>query len=267
MKTFSILASTSSRSSRWQLAGFLGTSTSVLLGWRQTPRAVDAGVPDEVAGIISRALCRCTRVSFLYSEIEDITATHSMNYSIQPILAPGFIASLIARCSGIGTSIPVTVVSSNDPKVVILLFNVAYFSWDMQGQSVFLSSLSDPAPDLGDVLSKTWQKKYDVSPVSYNAWTYPMTVLPKTWQTKSDADPMRIFTDYPLAGVMRPGVDGDVAGILFRSIADKENFITVLQEEAELSGMQFKMCDEVEFMDSLSYETKDVSHHHEQPGM
>lgn len=242
MKTFSILASASSRSAQWQLSGFLGTPTSMLCGWHQAPSAVDDGVPDEVANVLSRALGRCARVSFLFSTPENITATYQKDsYSIHPISEPGLFALPIARWWS-GRPPHLVVVSSSDPNVVFHLFDDDYFSWVQQGQTVFLSSLSEPVPDFRDVLSKSWQKKYE-------------------------DDPMRVLKDYALTGVMRPGVDGDVAGILFRSVADKESFLGVLREEAESSGIQFKMCNEAEFMGSLAGESIDTPRHPEHPGM
>lgn len=239
MKTFSMLVSTSARSAQWQLAGFLGTSTSVLWGWRQAPKAVDSGVPDEVAGVLSRALCRCAQVSFLFSKPEDITTTYQKeHYSLQPISEQGLFALQIARWWS-GRPSHLVIVSSNEPKVVFhLFFDDGYFSWVLQGQTVFLSSLSEPAPDLRDVLSKAWQKKYEEAP-------------------------LRAVNDYALTGVMRPGVDGDVAGFLFNSVAHKECFLGALREEAESSGMQFKVRNETEFMDSLAGESVDASHHSE----
>lgn len=241
MNTFRILVSTSARRPQWQLAGFLGRSTSVLLGWHQAPRPVDGGVPVEVAGVISNTLCRGARVSYLSSDLEEIMATHRKEcYSIQPITKPGLAARLIAHWSGVPPR--AVVISSNSPKVVLHLFDTSYFSWVLQGQSVFLSGLSDPLPDLKDVVSKAWQKKYE------------------------DA-PMDAINDYALIGIMRPGVDGDVAGILFRSIPDKENFLKTLRKEAESSGMQFKVCNEAEFMDSLAGESIDAPRHPEHPRM
>lgn len=237
MSTFRILVSTSARLPQWQLAGYLGTSTSILLGWRQAPRPIDGGVPTEVATVISNTLCRVARVSYLSSDLEEIMATHSKEfYSIQPITELGLVARLAAHWSGVPPH--AAVVSTNNPKVALHLFDANYFSWVLQGQSVFLSDLSDPLPDLRDVVSKAWQKKYE------------------------DA-PLEAINDYSLIGIMRPGVDGDVAGFLFRSVAHKESFLRGLREEAESNGMQFKVCNEAEFMDSLAGESVDASHHSE----
>lgn len=223
MNSFRILICTSARLPQWQLAGYIGTPTSLLLGWHQAIRSVDGGAPAEVAKVISNALCRGARISYLYSDLQEIIDTHAKEfYSIQPITEPGL---LIAFWSGIHPK--AAVVSTNNPEVALHLFDASYFSWVLQGQSVFLSRLSDPIPDLKDVVSKTWQRRYE------------------------DA-PMDTLIEYSLVGIMRPGVDGDVAGILFRSIQDRANFLTALQEEAESSGMQFKRCDEFEFMDSLT---------------
>lgn len=238
MKTFSMLVSTSSRSAHWQLAGFLGTSTSVLLSWHQTPTAVDAGVPDEIASVLSRALCRCARISFLFSTPKEITENYQKEcYSLQPISESGLFGLQILRWWS-GKPPNLVIVSSSDPHVVFHLFDDGYFSWVMQGQNVFLSGLSDPLPDLRNVLSKTWQNKYEDAPA-------------------------HALNDYALTGIMRPGVDGDVAGILFRSATHKESFLGVLREEAESNGMQFKICNEAEFMDSLAGESIDTSHHSE----
>ena len=238
MKTFSMMVSTSARSAQWQLAGFLGTSTSVLCGWQQAPRAVDDGVPEEVAGVLSRALCRCAQVSFLFSKPEDIAKTYQKEcYSFQPIREQGLFALQIARWWS-GRPSHLVVVSSNEPKVVFHLFDDGYFSWVLQGQTVFLSSLSEPAPDLRDVLSKAWREKYEEAP-------------------------LRAVNDYALTGVMRPGVDGDAAGFLFNSVAHKECFLDALREEAESSGMDFKVRNETEFMNSLAGESVDASRYSE----
>ena len=218
MNSFRILVCTSARLPQWQLAGYIGTSTSLLLGWHQAIRPVDGGVPAEVARVISNALCRGVRISYLCGDLEEIE-THSKEFcTIQPIAESGLIARFIAHWSGVPLN--AAIVSTNNPKVALHLFDASYFSWVLQGQSVFLSALSDPVPDL------------------------------KKGQTKYENAPMDALNDYSLVGMMRPGVDGDVAGILFRSVQDRANFLTALQEEAESSGMQFKHCDESEFMDS-----------------
>lgn len=233
MNSFSLLVSTSSQSAQWQLAGILGTSTSLLCGWQQIPPSVEGGIPNEVAEVISNSMCRDARVSFLFNDADDMAKAHSKEkYSIQPIA----ISSIKAMWSGIPSR--AVVVSSNDPKVVNSLFDASYFNWALQGQIVFLSGLSEPVPNLKDALSKASQKKYEDAPL--------------------DA-----IHDYSLVGIMRPGVDGDVAGFLFRSVAHKESFLKVLREEAESNGMQFKICNEAEFMDSLAGESVDASHHSE----
>lgn len=226
MNSFRILVCTSARLPQWQLAGYIDTSTSVLLGWHQATMSVDGGVPAEVAKVISNALCRGTRISYLCGDLEQIIETHSREFcSIQTITESGLIARFIAYWSGVPPN--AAIVSTNNPKVALHLFDTSYFSWVLQGQSVFLSDLSVPVPDLKKVVSKTGQRKYE------NA-------------------PMDALNDYSLVGMMRPGVDGDVTGILFRSVQDRANFLTSLQEEAGSSGMQFKHCDESEFMDSLA---------------
>lgn len=237
MNTYKILVSTSATLPQWQLAGYLGTPTSVLLGWHQAPTPVDGGVPAEVANVISNTLCGGARVSYLSSDLEEIMAMHSKElYSIQPITGPGLVARLISHWSGVPPH--AAVVSTSNPKVALHLFDASYFSWVLQGQSVFLSGLSDPLPDLKEVVSRAWQKKYE------------------------DA-PLEAINDYSLMGIMRPGVDGDVAGFLFRSVTHKESFLRSLREEAESNGMQFKFCNEAEFMDSLAGESVDAPHHSE----
>lgn len=233
MNSFSLLVSTSSQSAQWQLTGILGTSTSVLCGWQQAPPSVEGGIPNEVAEVISKSMCRDARVSFLFNDADDIAKAHSNGkYSIQPIAA----STMKAMWSG--TPSRAVVVTSNDPKVVNSLFDASYFNWSLQGQIVFLSSLSEPVPDLKDVLSCASQKKYEDVP-------------------------LKAIDEFSLSGIMRPGVDGDVAGFLFRTVSDKESFLRVLREEAESNGMQFKICNEAEFMDSLADESIDTSNHSE----
>lgn len=243
MSADAIVASTTSQSPQWQLEGFLGTPASLLLGWSHAAERVDAGVPEDVVTVISQALCRQARVSFLSSDLggdlERLVAEHGKeSYTLQTVREYEGIARLAARW--FDKPARMAVVSSTDPHVVAYLFDDACFSWSLQGQMAFLSDPSSPAPDLRGVISKAWWRKYQ-------------------------AAPQEVIARYGLMGVLRPGVDGDVLGILFRSSADKDQFLAALQKEAKSSGMHLKMCDETEFMDSLAQQSQDVSQH-EHPG-
>lgn len=241
MNTLRIVVSTSAWASHWQLCGILGTPTSILLGWCQTPAPVDAGVPGDVADLLSRALCRGARVSFLATRPDDIAARHVPgSYSIRPLAGRGVLNGRLRRW--LGQPADVALVSSSDPGVVRRLFEDEYLAWVLQGQYVFLSAASDLAPELGDVLSKAWRRRCEEAA-------------------------MRLIEDHSLTGILRPGVDGDVAGILFRSDAHRESFLAALREEAEKDGMPLAICGEAEFMELLAGESQHAARHAETRGV
>lgn len=112
----------------------------LLIAWRESPEAVDAGVPHSVSTVVATALLHMGRTAW---------------FSDQPVPGTQTVARLTAQ-GGIGRrAISAHLVSSDDPKLTARLFDATGFIWTLRSQAGFAgvdtADLSDPATFLAAV--------------------------------------------------------------------------------------------------------------------
>ncbi len=109
------------------------------------------------------------------------------------------------------------------------LFHEGEWSWDLQGQFVLLSKPDAPPPDIDR--SKLLSIYYDDG----------------DW-----AEHLPDLRAMGVVGVLRPGVDGDVFGVLFLASDFKEALLQALERQAQRAGYTWLQLSEDEFTEALS---------------
>ena len=220
----SIFACRDPRGPHWQLGPLPpATGRLTLLGWSQTPESVDAGVPDEVAGALARALTSIARVTFPSSAATD-GATRAWSPAgddlVQALGGKGFGERVVAKLRGRPPN--VALMSTRRPETAMRLFDDASFPWWMQGQVVLLSGLDAPPPDIDeDAL---------------------LALFGEDWTTRAAS-----VAAAGIKAIMRPGVDGDVAGLLSLRDEFEQTVLDTLERETRLAGFNWALLPEEGF--------------------
>jgi hypothetical protein len=193
----------------------------VLVAWRSAEDKSDGGVPLDIANIIARTLAAHARVSFLSSEACDVreTSTLCVKVALNPI------ERLHARIKH--EPVRIQLVSTADPNVASRIFYEDGFSWQMQGQIVLLLPAASNPPlldrkGLGMLMECDWEQALAKLGLRH------------------------------LLGVMRPGVDGDVAGIWSFDKAFTQALLAGLLKEAQREDYEFLLVSEEKFMALLA---------------
>jgi hypothetical protein len=204
----------------WQLGPLHPAKGQIILvGWRLAIIPVDEGVPSLVGLTIASALTSVARVSFPISEAKN-GKDHVQT------LASG---SLLERAEAVIRHAPlnVSLLSTHDPKKAIRLFQDLGYPWHLQGQVALLSPLhSDPpAIDRKDLLS----------------------LMADDWVERS----MQLASR-GIVGVLRPGVDGDIAAILSLDDAFTKSLLEALESAARDAAFDWSLLTEHKFIEALS---------------
>ena len=229
MSTTSILVCRDPRGSHWQLGTLPPPQGPLtLIGWRQLPEPTDSGVPQEVAAVLARALTAVARVTFPSSAIDvpvgEAWSAHGDDM-VRELTSQG--AGGHAKTILKGRPNKVVLVSTRAPATVMTAFDDAQYPWWMQGQVLMLSAVDAEPPDVD--LEKLF------------------AFFDEEWTRQAAALSAR-----GLVGVMRPGVDGDVAGLLALADAIGRAFLGSLEHEARLAGMNWEVVDERTFAERLA---------------
>jgi hypothetical protein len=226
----SIFACRDPRGLHWQLGPLPpATGRLTLIGWSQTASRHDAGVPEEVVRVLARALTSIARVTFPSSAAAAEGATRAWSPSgddlVRALTGQGFGDRVVAKLRGRPPD--VALMSTRRPETAGRLFDDASFPWWMQGQVVLLSSLDAPPPDLDeDAL---------------------LALFGEDW-TKRAAPLAAIGVD----GIMRPGVDGDVAGLLSLRDEFEQVVLDALERETRPAGFDWALLPESAFAQANS---------------
>jgi len=194
-----------------------------LLGWRQTPERPDAGVPEEVARALARALTSVARVTFPCSFVKAVATSVWSPLDgdlIRALTGKGFAGRIVARLSG--TPADITLMSSRRPETAMRLFDDAGFPWWMQGQVVLLSKPDAPPPDVDEETL--------------------LALFGEDWTEHAAS-----LAPLGIEGVLRPGVDGDVAGLLSLTDVFEEVVLAALESETRRAGFDWALVPEKEF--------------------
>ena len=217
----SILACRDARATAWQLGPLPpDRGCLTLLAWRLNEDPHEGGVPSEVAQVLARSWTAIARITFLSSIVAAQSTSRwspSDGGMVRPIEAEGVLARTLARARG--TAAGGTLVSTRSPAVAVQLFEDAGFPWWLQGQAVLLS---DPDANPPDVDGPT-----------------VLTLLEDDWATRAAA-----LATTGVHAVVRPGVDGDVAGLLALNDAFDAKLLESLEREARGAGFAWDVVAE-----------------------
>jgi hypothetical protein len=202
----------------WELYTCSASGTRGLLGWVCDAKTVDAGVPQAVATLLTRALCRCVMLTFLWRPDKGPPAAEQW----EPF-GKGRVkhmkAGLVQRVRG---NPPFTLLATCDPAEAENLFYNEKFSWELRAQRVFLSPMGVP-PDLD--------------------YRHVGTVL--NWP--SNLDLMQHFQETNVLGMLLPGLDGDFAELVVFDEGQWPSLQQALSQECAAREVDFQIVDESTF--------------------
>lgn len=122
--------------------------------------------------------------------------------------------------------------STTDPGVAMQLFEDAAFPWWLQGQLVLLS---DPKADSSTVDERS-----------------VLALIDDDWARR--AAPLAA---HGVEGVVRPGVDGDLAGVLALNDRLDSRMLASLEREAHQAGMSFSVVPEAALVEGPPIDVED----------
>ena len=217
------------RGGHWQL-GSLPPETGhmTLIGWRRSPVSPDAGVPQTIATVLARALTAVARVTFPCSTV-DSRATDDWSPVADDLGRALGRRGLLGRVQEAVTRAPATILllSTRRPEAVARLFDDARYPWWLQGQVGLLSAREAAPPDcdrlaLTDLLGDDWASR------------------------------IASLARSGVLGILRPGVDGDLAGLLSFAHAFEESVLIALEKEVRRSGGAWAVLTEDAFSRQLA---------------
>ena len=222
----SILICRDAHAPHWQLGPLppdYGRLT--LVAW--TPGASDdGGVPADVRAVLARSWTSIARVTFP-SSVPALEATDAWSSSdvgmIRTLSARGIVDRTLARLRGAPAN--ATLISTRDPDIASRIFEDAGFPWWLQGQVVLLSNpdADPPAVDEPTLLA-----------LFENDWTRRGAAL----------------GSIGVEGVVRPGVDGDVAGILTLTDTFDARLLESLERDARGAGLTWAPVSETALLET-----------------
>ncbi len=224
MTRTAIIACPDPRGAEWRLGPLPPVEGRMtLIGWRQGPEYVGGGVSESVTRVLARALTSVARVTFPSSTVDPV-ATSAWSASggdfTRVLVQQGFGGRLVARLRG--TPSEVALISTRRPGSVRALFKEAGFPWWLQGQVALLSEPDAPPPDIAaDAL---------------------LALIDDDWASRVVA-----LAGESVVGVVRPGVDGDVAGVLSLTPPFEQSLLAALEREAVEAGFSWATLGEEEF--------------------
>ena len=227
-----ILISDDAKGAHWQLGNLPPRRGEfALIGW--SVPAADEGVPAAVAAALARGLTRYGRVTFPCSALPIPDSSDWRPQGEDHAASCGFAAG-----RGLRAMLPARLTAPRLPLLSTLreaaaraLFDDAAYPWWLQGQFALISPPAAAPPKLaaGRVL--------------------PAGLLGEDWAS--------CLTDLAEAGfdaLLRPGVDGDVVGLLSRSADGHRRLIETIRRAAGDFGLACHIVAEDDFIERLAAE-------------
>jgi hypothetical protein len=202
----------------WELYAGSAPGVRGLLEWVSDAKAVDAGVPKAVAALLTKALCRCVTLTFLWRAGKSKSISEQWEPSGKG-RAKHLKAGFLDRVRG---NPPFTLQATHDSAEAEKLFYTNDFSWELRTQRVFLSPI-DVLPDLD----------YRLVNAIFN------------WP--SDLDVAAHLNRTNVLGLLLPGVDGDFAELVVFDDAQWPSLQQALAQECEARDFDFQVVDEATF--------------------
>jgi hypothetical protein len=215
---------------QWQL----GSPSSklgafALIGWDSDD--VEGGVPERIVNVLARSLATFGRVTFACSTI---SATDTPGWQMQGsdfvtrYRTRSVIGRMAARFSA-RAPVDLVLLSTVTEQAVRGLFDDAGYPWWYQGQFALISSAGASPPDFDEI--------------AFN----PATLFEREW-----SEGFGSLRPLGVQAILRPGVDGDVAGLLCASSEVRDCFEAMLSRSAEEFGVSLQFVREAEFAEALA---------------
>jgi hypothetical protein len=184
-----------------------------LIGWESDD--IEGGVPISVINVFAKTLAKFGRITFACSNVSapDIPGWHEQggdfvsSYRFRSALER-IVAAFFARAP-----IDLVLLSTRSEKTIKCIFDDAGYPWWGQSQFALLSDADAPAPDFASIA-------FDAA-----------TLLGREWPTNLSKLP-----HLGVQAILRPGVDGDVLGLLCTTRKVRDRFETILTCCAEQVG-------------------------------
>lgn len=190
---------------------------SMLIGWVQDVAPVDEGVPANVMEVVTRAMTRDYRLTFIDPGVE---RSPEWKESQKGRGESRFVkATRFSPIRGYGLA------STSDAKVAMRLFSTDESLWHLQSQWVFLTPRGDPPPE-----------------ISFQA----LNQLAQ-WRR---LDPGELQAEFGCQGIMAPGPDGEFIEVVLWLPGARTALVQSLQREAEQAHLPWAEVSEVEFRET-----------------
>lgn len=198
-----------------------------LIGWADAQD--DGGVPAWIVDVLASSLAAFGRVTFACSTISVADAS---GWQMQ---GPDFVARyrirsalgrMVARLSARAPA-DLKLMSTTAAQKVRRLFSDAGYPWWNQAQFALMSAAGAPPPDFDAV---------DLADLFAREW-------PDGWDR---------LQSLGVQAMLRPGVDGDVAGLLCASREFSDRFEAVLARSADAFGVSLRHVGELAFAAALA---------------
>ncbi len=208
----------------WQLGPLLPAQGHVLLiGWHVLGTSVDGGIPEEVGVTLARALTSIARVSFLVTETDHGVLT-APGDEVCHLGAGGFMQQAEAVLKR--EPLNIAMLSSCSPKTAARMFEDPGYPWCLQSQVVLLSTTDAGAPGIN---------RQTLLSLMGDGWVGHVEQL----------------RSCGITGVLRPGVDGDVAGFLSLTEEFSRTLLEALERQARRAKFDWFWLLENDFMERL----------------
>jgi hypothetical protein len=203
---------------KWQLP-LPSAGRLLIVGWTLQHERAEAGVPDEVAAVLARALAGTAKVTFPSSSAHSETGETSSR-----LLQPSRMAE---RWASLWSNAPATfhLVTTREPEVAKSLFADSAFPWWLQGQIAILTPADQGSPDL--------DRSSILSAIRGSDWAPPGV----TGQIEA---------------IVRPGVDGDVMGVVALDGGFERVLEHSLRQQAAAGGFDYRLVSERDLTEELA---------------
>ena len=201
---------------------------ALLIGWPLRER-VDAGLPQYVARCLAAAITCRSRVYFFSSAREYLARADTRRINDKTTFSKLTESDLMRnvrsflRLRGYGEGL----VSTNSRTIVEEAFSQADFAWWNQSQCILWSKSDNPDIFLSRVLAAQ--------------------LLDGGW-----VEAARPLEEAGVLGAARPGVDGDVASLVFFERGARDCFVSILAGACKSLGVLCETISESDFMVSIA---------------
>jgi hypothetical protein len=212
----------------WQLGPLPPTEGEVmLLGWNLPSKPIDSGIPENVGALLASTFISIARVSFLVSEVP-YGASKKLTCNDEDQVQILGVCGLLERTEAMLKRIPssFTLLSTRRKETAIRLFDDVGYPWTLQGQIALLS-------------------KPDIEPPCIDRHTL-LSITGNNWVQHANR-----LRSIGVFGVLRPGIDGDIACVLSLTDEFKRAFLDALTHAAELAKFDWRLVSEKEFIDRV----------------